>query len=54
MSTLVRGTVAMRDDRGATYNLRVSGQPEAEHKDILGKLGIHSLPATIISKIDTL
>jgi transposase len=54
MSTLVRGTVAMRDERGATYNLRISGQPEAEHRDILGKLGINSLPATIVSKIDTL
>jgi hypothetical protein len=44
----------MRDERGATYNLRISGQPEAEHRDILGKLGINSLPATIVSEIDTL
>lgn len=54
MSTLVRGTVTMRDDKGATYNLRISGEPEAEHKDILDKLGIRSLPETIVSKIDTL
>jgi hypothetical protein len=44
----------MRDDKGATYNLRISGEPEEEHQDILGKLAIRSLPKTIISKIDTL
>jgi len=54
MSTLMRGTVSMRDDQGATYNLRLSGEPEAEHQDILSKLGINSLPETIVSKIDTL
>ena len=54
MSTLMRGTVFMRDDQGATYNLRISGEPEDEHQDILDKLGVHSLPKTIISKIDTL
>jgi transposase len=54
MSTLMRGTVSMRDDQGATYRLRLSGEPEAEHRDILDKLGIRSLPKTITSKIDTL
>jgi len=54
MSTLMRGTVTMRDDQGVTYCLRLSGEPEAEHQDIMDKLGISSLPATIISKIDTL
>lgn len=54
MSTLMRGTVTMRDDQGSTYSLRLSGEPEAEHQDILDKLGIRSLPGTIVSKIDTL
>ena len=54
MSTLMRGTVSMRDDQGATYHLRLSGEPEDEHQMILDKLGIRSLPDTIVSKIDTL
>jgi transposase len=54
MSTLMRGTVTMRDDQGAMYNLRLSGEPEDEHQDILDKLGIRSLPETITSKINTL
>ena len=54
MSTLMRGTVTMRDDQGATYHLRLSGEPEDEHQVILDKLGIHSMPDTIVSKIDTL
>lgn len=54
MSTLMRGTVTVRDDLGATYHLRLSGEPEDEHQDILDKLGIRSLPVTITSKIDTL
>jgi transposase len=54
MSTLMRGTVTMRDDQGATYSLRLSGEPEAEHQDIMNKLGVRALPATVISKIDTL
>jgi len=54
MSTLMRGTVTMRDDQGATYNLRLSGEPEDEHQDILNKLGISSLPETVTSKINTL
>ena len=54
MSTLMRGTVTMRDDQGSTYHLRLSGEPEHEHQVILDKLDIHSLPETIVSKIDTL
>jgi len=54
MSTLMRGTVTMRDDQGATYSLRLSGEPEDEHQAILDKLGVDSLPETITSKIDTL
>ena len=54
MSTLMRGTVMMRDDQGSTYHIRLSGEPEAEHQDIMCKLGISSLPETITSKIDTL
>jgi transposase len=54
MSTLMRGTVAMRDDKGASYHIRLSGEPEKEHQDILRKLGVQSLPRPIISKIDTL
>jgi len=54
MSTLMRGTVSMRDDQGATYNIRLSGDPEDEHHDILDKLNIRSLPKSIVSKIDTL
>ena len=54
MSTLMRGTVTMRDDQGATYSLRLSGEPEDEHRRIMDKLGVHSLPDTIISKIETL
>jgi hypothetical protein len=54
MSTLMRGTVSMRDDRGASYHIRLSGEPEDEHRDILNKLNVTSLPKTIISKIDTL
>lgn len=54
MSTLMRGTVSMRDDKGATYNIRLSGSPEEAHQDILDKLNVNTLPKTIISKIDTL
>jgi len=54
MSTLMRGTVSMRDDLGATYYIRVSGEPEEEHQDIMNKLNVHSLPKKIVSKIDTL
>ena len=54
MSTLMRGTVTMRDDQGSTYLLRLSGEPENEHQEILDKLGVRSLPDTIVSKIDTL
>jgi transposase len=54
MSTLMRGTVSMRDIKGITYLLRISGEPESEHQDILDKLGIHSLPKQVISVIDTL
>ena len=54
MSTLMRGTVTMRNDCGATYSLRVSGEPESVHQDVLHKLGINELPKTVTSKIDTL
>ena len=54
MSTLMRGTVTMRDDQDATYCLRLSGEPEDVHRDIMDKLGIGSLPETVVSKIDTL
>jgi len=54
MSTLMRGTVTMHDDQGTTYYLRLSGEPEEGHKEILNKLGVHSLPKTVTSKIDTL
>ena len=54
MSTLMRGTVTMRDEQGATYCLRLSGEPEDGHQDIMDKLGIRSLPETVVSKIDTL
>jgi hypothetical protein len=54
MSTLMRGTVTMRDDQGVTYSLRLSGEPEDVHQDILDKLDIRSLPKRIVSKIDTL
>jgi transposase len=54
MSTLMRGTVTMRDNHGATYNLRLSGEPEDEHQNILDKLDIRSFPETITSKIETL
>ena len=51
MSTLMRGTVTMRDDQGATYYLRISGEPENEHQDILDKLGVRYLPDRVTSKI---
>jgi transposase len=54
MSTLMRGTVSMRDDQGGTYFLRLSGEPEDGHQDILDKLCVRSLPETVVSKIDTL
>lgn len=54
MSTLMRGTVTMRDDQGSTYHLRLSGEPEEAHQAILDQLGVRSLPATITSKINTL
>ena len=54
MSTLMRGTVTMCDDKKITYHLRISGQPEDEHQDILNKLGVCSLPITVVSVIDTL
>ena len=52
MSTLMRGTVAMRDDQGAMYYLRLSGEPEVEHQEILDKLSICELPETIVSKLE--
>ena len=54
MSTLMRGTVTMRDNMGVTYDLRVSGEPEDEHRDILDKLGVRNLPESVLSIIDTL
>ena len=54
MSTLMRGTVTMRDDEGATYVIRLSGEPEDEHREILEKLGVRSLPERVVSKIGTL
>jgi transposase len=54
MSTLMRGTVAMRDDQGASYYIRVSGEPEDGHQDILSKMDVGPLPKTVISKINTL
>ena len=51
MSTLMRGTVTMRDEQGATYSLRLSGEPEDLHSDIMNKLGVRVLPDTIVSKI---
>jgi transposase len=54
MSTLMRGTVSMRDDQGTCYFVRVSGTPDDEHQLILDKLSVRSLPDSIISKIDTL
>jgi transposase len=54
MSTLMRGTVAMRDDQGATYHIRLSGEPEEEHQEILKKLSVQSLPKAIVSKIESL
>ena len=54
MSTLMRGTVTMRDDKNVTYNLRLSGEPEDVHQDILDKLGVKDLPRVITSVINTL
>jgi len=54
MSTLMRGTVTMRSVQNETYHIRLSGEPEDVHLDILDKLGIHSLPETITSIINTL
>jgi len=54
MSTLMRGTVSMKDNKRATYNLRISGEPEDEHQNILNMLDIRSLPKSVVSKIDTL
>jgi transposase len=54
MSTLMRGTVTMRDSEGSAYVLRLSSEPEVEHQDILDKLSIRALPKSIISNIDTL
>jgi len=53
MSTLMRGTVTMRDDQDATYHIRLSGEPEEEHQDILDKLGVSALPERIVSKIES-
>jgi Transposase len=52
MSTLMRGTVTMRDDEGSTYSIRLSGEPEELHRDIMEKLGVSTLPETVVSKID--
>ena len=54
MSTLMRGTVSMRDDKGAVYKIRVSGEPEDEHQNILGLLDVQTLPKPVVSIIDTL
>ena len=54
MSTLMRGTVSMRDDLGTTYDIRISGEPEEEHQAILDKMCVRSLPKPVFSKIDTL
>ena len=29
------GTVTIRDDQGSTYSIRLSGEPEDRHQDIL-------------------
>ena len=54
MSTLMRGTVTMRDDQGAMYNIRIAGEPEDVHQDIFDKLEVGSLPKAVTSIIDTL
>jgi len=54
MSTFMRGTVSMCDDKGATYSIRLSGEPEDVHHVVLNHLGIRSLPKAITSKINTL
>jgi len=54
MSTLMRGTVSMKDDKGKTYHLRISGEHESEHQDIMNTLKIYTLPKQTVSVIDTL
>jgi transposase len=54
MSTLMRGTITMRDGEGATFVIRLSGEPEDEQQEILEKLDIRSLPKQVVSKIGTL
>jgi len=50
ISTLMHGTITMRDNQNTTYSLCFSGEPEDEHQDILNKLNIRSIPKTITSK----
>ena len=52
LSTLMRGTVSMRDEKANTYHLRLSGEPEAEHQDIFDKMDIRSLPKQTASIIN--
>lgn len=54
LSTLMRGTVSIRDNHNVTYDLRISGEPESEHKVILDEMDIRSLPKSMVSVIDTL
>jgi transposase len=54
MSTLMRGTITMRDDKNISLFLRVSGEPESLHRDILDKLSISCLPENMLSRINTL
>ncbi len=54
MSTLMRGTVSMSDDKASIYKIRLSGEPEDAHQTILDMLGVRTLPKSIVSVIDTL
>ena len=51
MSTLTRGTVMMQDDKGATYNIRVTGESEDVHQDIFDKLNIQPSLKPVIFKV---
>jgi len=51
MSTLMRGTVLLRDAQGSAYHLRLTGQAEDIHQDILDKLGIRRMLPKVVAKI---
>jgi transposase len=51
LSTMMRGTVHMRDHNGSIYYIRISDDLEDAHKDIFDKLNLNPFLKPVISQI---